>query len=231
MTYRPVDVLINIQNSLGSILLGGVVIFVGYYLCYGEAIRLGFRDKTHAIPVFANMYFFAHDTIFIALFQRWFYEVNTWLYRLFWVGLVVFTVLEVIVHYQTLKYSRQDLFPHLSQQQYIFAYIGMQFAIGILFWFIYTQIDDFLYLISFASTVIISVAFMLPLLHARSSQKGQSRLLAASLIISPIGFFFLFLPAMSSYFASLPYYAVGFVTVVVAVIYMWVLPRYPAYKV
>lgn len=230
MTYSVDEVLSNIQHSLGSILLGGVVIFVGYYLCYGEAIRLGFRDRTHAIPVFANMYFFAHDMIFIALFRRWFYEIDSWLYRLFWIGLVVFTILEMIVHYQTLQYSQRDLFPHLNRQQFMAAYAGMQLAIGVLFWFIYTQISDYLYLISFASTVIISVALMLPLLQSRASQKGQSRLLAASLIVSPIGFFFLFLPAMSHYFASPPYYAVGFVTVVTAVIYMWVLPRYPVYK-
>lgn len=229
MTYSTNEVLANIQNSIGSILLGGVVIFVGYYLFYGEAIRLGFRDKTHAVPVFANMYFFAHDIIFIALFQRWFYEVDNWLYRVFWFGLVVFTALEVIVHYQTIQYSQQDLLPGLDRRQYLLAYSGMQLAIGILFWFIYTQIADYLFLISFASTVIVSVAFMLPLLHARSNQKGQSRLLAASLIISPVGFFFLFLPSMSGYFASSPYYIMGIVTVLIAVIYMWCLPRYPAY--
>lgn len=229
MTYPMNEVLANLQNSIGSVLLGGAVIFVGYYLFYGEAIRLGFRDKTHAVPVFANMYFFAHDMLFISLFQRWFYEIDHWLYRAFWFGLIAFTALEVVVHYQTIRYSLQDLFPGLDRRQSLLAYSGMQLAIGILFWFIYTQIADDLFLISFASTVIVSVAFMLPLLLARSSQKGQSRLLAASLIISPVGFFFLFLPSMSRYFASPPYYIVGAVTVAIAVIYMWCLPRYPVY--
>lgn len=229
MTYPVDEVLANIQNSIGAVLLSGAVIFVGYYLYYGEAIRLGFRDKTHAVPIFANMYFFAHDLVFASLFQRWFYEIDHWLYRAFWFGLVVFTVLEGVVHYQTLRYSQRDLFPTLTRRQYVFVYAGMQLAIGILFWFIYTQLDDYLFLISFTSTVIVSVAFMLPLLHARASQKGQSRLLAASLIISPIGFFFLFLPVMSRYFASLPYLVMGITTVAVAVIYMWYLPRHPAY--
>lgn len=229
MTYPVDEVLSNIQNSLGAVLLAGAVIFVGYYLYYGEAIRLGFRDKTHAVPVFANMYFFAHDMIFASLFQRWFGEIDHWLYRAFWFGLVAFTVLECVVHYQTLRFSQADLFPTLSRRQYFVAYAGMQAAIGVLFWFIYTQIADYLFLISFTSTVIVSVALMLPLLHARGNQKGQSRLLAASLIISPIGFFFLFLPAMSSYFTSLPYILMGITTVAVAVIYFWRLPHYPAY--
>jgi len=229
MTYPINEVFANIQNSIGNILLGGGVIFIGYYLCYGEAIRLGFRDKTHAIPVFANMYFFAHDVIFVSLFHRWFYEMDNWLYRAFWFGLIAFTVLEVAVHYQTLQFSQQDLFPGLTRPQYLLAYGSMQLAIGILFRFIYTNIADYLYLISFASTVIISVAFMLPLLYARSNQRGQSRLLATSLIISPIGFFFLFLPSMSHYFASLPYYMMGIVTVAASLIYWWRLPHYPAY--
>ena len=229
MTYSVDMVLANIQNSIWSVLLGGAVIFVGYYLYYGESIRLGFRDETHTVPVFANMYFFAHDVFFLALFQRWFFEIDHWLYRAFWFGLVIFTGLECVVHYQTLRYSQQDLFPRLNRRQYLIAYAGMQLAVGVLFWFIHTQIADYLFLISFASTIVVSVAFMLPQLCARASQKGQSRLLSASLIISPIGFFFLFLPAMSSYFASLPYILLGITTVIVAVIYAWCLPRYPAY--
>lgn len=229
MTYAANEVVSNIQNSLVAVLLAGAVIFIGYYLFYGEAIRLGFRDKTHSVPLFANMYFFAHDIIFISLFSRWFNEVGHWLYGAFWFGLVAFTVLEVIVHYQTIRYSQQDLFPKLTRRQFLITYAGMQLAIGILFWFIYTQIDDFLFLITFASTVIVSVALMLPLLHSRGSQKGQSRILAASLIISSFGFFFMFLPTMSSYFASLPYIVMGITTVVVALIYMWSLSRYPKY--
>jgi hypothetical protein len=230
MTYPLDQVLANIQNSILAVLLSGAVINLGYFLFYGEAIRLGFRDKTHAVPVFANMYFFGHDLIFVFLFQRWFYEIDCWLFRAFWFGIVVFTLLEVVVHYQTLRYSHRELFPRLTYRQYLFAYAGMQLAIGVLFWFIYTQIDDYLYLISFTSTIIVSVAFMLPLLHARGNQKGQSRLLAASLIVSTIGFFFLFLPVMSCYFASWPYRIMGVATLVVAVIYMGCLSRYPAYE-
>lgn len=230
MTYAVSDVVNNLQNSLGLILLGGAIIFVGYYLYYGEAIRLGFRHQTHAVPLFANMYFFAHDVIFISLFRRWFYEVDHWLYRAFWFGLVAFTVLELIVHYQTVRFSQQALFPALNQRQYWLAYGATQLAIGVLFWFIYSQIDDFLFLISFASTVIVSVALMLPLLHGRGSARGQSRLLATSLIISPVGFFFVFLPAMSSYFLSLPYLLVGVTTVVVAIVYWQRLSRYPPYS-
>ena len=229
MTYDVDQVLATVQHQIGAVLLSGAVIFVGYYLYYGEAIRLGFRDRTHAVPVFANMYFFAHDLLFLLLFRRWFYEIDHWLYRAFWVGLLVFTGLECVVHYQTLRYSRQELFPTLSQRQYVLAYAGMQAAIGSLFWFIYTQLADYLFLISFSSTVIVSVAFMLPFLHARGTQKGQSRVLAISLIISPIGFFFLFLPVLSPYFASLPYRVMGIVTVAIAVVYLWRLGRYPAY--
>jgi hypothetical protein len=105
----------------------------------------------------------------------------------------------------------------------------MQLAVSIVFWFMYSQIDDYFYLFSIASSIVVSVAVMLPLLHARDSQKGQSRILAASLIISPIGFFFLFLPAMSDYFLGFPYIAMGVTTVITASVYFWSLPSFSEY--
>lgn len=231
IAYEVNDVLNNIDTRLGIVLLFGAIIFVGAYIQYFEGIRLGFRDKTHAIPLFANMYFFAHDLLFIAMFNHWFSEINHWLFKLFWVGLIIFSLLECVVHYQTLKYSREDLLPMLTQNQYIVAYIAIQAAITILFWFIYSHLNDPLFLISFASTEIISNALNIPMLLSRKSRKGQSMLLAFGLLIgSNIAYFFLFAPTMSDAFATPVYYVTGLVLVLLNLTYMWALSRYPAYK-
>jgi hypothetical protein len=204
ITYTIPEVLNNIDSHLAAALLAGIMIFVGAFIQYFEGIRLGFRHKTHAIPVFANMYFFAHDLLFVGLFTHWFVEVNHWLFKLFWVGIVIFTVLECVVHYQTIKFSRSDLFPGLNQQQYIIVYVALQVVVVALFWFIYSHLDDPLFLISFATTEIISNVFNIPMLLKRRSRQGQSFLLAWGLLLgSNISFFFLFLPLLSNSTESL----------------------------
>lgn len=176
MTYSVEDVLSNLNHGLGAVLAGGAVIFVSYYLYLIEAVRLGFKHRTHAVPLFGNMFFFAHDVTFLLLYQRWFHGVDHWLFPAFWFGFLPFTALECVVHYQTLRYSRRELFPTLTSTQSVLAYGCLQLAIIVLFWFIRTQLDDPLYSISICSTVILSVALGMPFLHARRSRRGQSHL-------------------------------------------------------
>lgn len=88
--YSVDEVLSNLARLLGLLLAAGGVAFVGYYLYYIEAIRLGFRDRTHGVPVFANMYNTAHDVLFVSYFRRWFFEVDHWLFKVFWVALLIF---------------------------------------------------------------------------------------------------------------------------------------------
>lgn len=227
--YSPAEVLANIDRSLWTVVAAGAVLFVGAYGMYIEAIRLGFRDKTHAIPLFANMYFFAHDIFFIALYDRWFHEVNHVLYKLFWVGLVIFTLLEVVVHYQALKYSREELFPSLTQKQYVLAYVVMQVAVGVFFWFVFSQLDDYLYLVNFCATIVLSNAFNVPLLISRNSQRGQSRLLTRATLMMVVGFFFLLAPQLSIYFATPVFWTLGLCTVALNLLYAHCLARYPRY--
>ena len=220
MTYTYQEVLLAIDNSLVTILIAGGISFIGYYLYYIQGIRVGFRDKTHAIPVFGNMYFFAHDLVFVGHFDRWFNEVDHWLFKVFWVALLVFAILELIVHYQTIKFSRETLFPNLSGGTWLAAYIGLQLAVFAAFWFIFSLLDDHLFLIQFAITVVISVALMPIMLRNRQSTSGQSELIAWALIITPAVFFFAFLPQVSTYFYSGHFILMGLATVGVGIWYL-----------
>jgi len=231
LTYSAEEILQTFDTRLVLILLTGGVVFVGAFTQYLEAIRLGFRDKTHTIPIYANMYFFAHDILFVLLIEHWFVEVGHWLYKVFWVGLFIFTVLECVVHYQTIKYSRAELFPDLTQRQYIIVYFLLQIAITVLFVFIWSQLDDPLFLFSFALTEVVSNMFNIPMLMRRRSRKGQSFRYAAGLMIgSNIGYFFLFLPTASADFIHPVYIAMGITVTVANLTYMWLLTKYPPYE-
>ncbi|MFL5357737.1 hypothetical protein [Archangium sp.] len=222
--YSIQEVLNNIDAKTAIILASGIVVLVGAFLMYGEAIRLGFRDKTHSIPLFANMYFFAHDLFFVAKYDYWFHGVGHWLFKLFWVALLVFTLLELVVHYQTLKYSRKELFPMLTQAQYVLVYVALQGGVVVLFWFVYSVLEDPLFLINFALTEILSSTLLLPLLWSRRSAQGQSMLLGSAVLVgADVGYFLLLLPLMAHEFATPVIYSLGGVLAVLTLGYLWAL--------
>lgn len=222
--YSIQEVLNNVDAKTAIILASGIVVLVSAFLTYGEGIRLGFRDKTHSIPLFANMYFFAHDLFFVAKYDYWFHGVGHWLFKLFWVALLVFTLLELVMHYQTLKYSRGELFPMLTQGQYVGVYVVLQVGVGVLFWFIYSVLDDPLFLIHFGLTEIVWSTLLLPLLWSRRSARGQSMLLGSSVLVGAgVGYFMLLLPLMSHAFATPVVYALGAVLTAQMLGYLWAL--------
>lgn len=228
--YCVNEIINTFDTSIGLILLTGAFFLTASYIYYIEAIRLGFRDKTHAVPIFANMYIFAHDITFLLLANRWFNEVHHWLYKVFWFAVIIFVIMESVVHYQTIKYSGKDLFPQLGQQQYLLIYLLMQIGVAILFYFIYTQLNDFLFLIHFTLTIIILNALNIPMLISRGSGKGQSMVTAFSILIGPnIVLFLFFLPLLASYFRSLPFILMGIGVTILNLIYIWLLTKYPKY--
>jgi hypothetical protein len=231
--YSTQEVLTTIDTHMVWVLLAGAAVMGGAYTQYIRAIQMGFRHRTHALPVFANMYFFAHDVMFAARYQHWFSEINHWMFKLFWFAIIPFVALECVVHYQTLKYSREELFPgrNLTQRQYVIAYLAMQLGVAAVFGYIYSLLDDPLFLLNFSLTEIVSNAFNLPMLLSRRSRKGQSLVLAGGLLLgSNIGFFFLLMPVLSPTFTRLPFLAVGVCVTGMNLFYMWLLRKHPPYE-
>lgn len=226
MTYSAQEVVANLNASLWPLLLTGALSFIGYFVYYGEAIRLGAKQKTFSVPVVGNMYFFAHDIVFLFLFDYWFNEVDHWLFQVFWFGILAFTILELVVHFQTIRYGLQEVFPNLPRTQALMTYVAMQLAIGVLFWFAFYLIEDPLYFIHFSMTVALSTVLMHPMVKRRGSAKGQSTVLAMSLILTPAIFYFGFLQLAAEFFQSLPYLLMGLVTVGMAVLYFFNLRKH-----
>lgn len=228
--YTIPEVLTNLDTQLTAILIAGIVMFCGAFLYYGEAVRIGFKHKTHAIPLFANLYFFTHDMAYILLFRRWFFEVDHWFFKLMWVGLAAFNVLELIVLYQTIKFSRQELFPMLTQRQYVAVLGALQVSVAILFWWLYTNITDPLFLLHFAITVVVASITGLPLYLRRRNGQGQSTVLIVGIIIMALGFFFGYLPTMASHFNQPANYAVGALIILINLVHLWALNRFASNK-
>ena len=74
--------------------------------------------------------------------------------------------------YQTVVYSRAEVFPKLNLWQSIVACIGAQVLAYCVFWWLMSAIRDPFYFHMFATTVLLSSLFNIPMMRARGSRKG-----------------------------------------------------------
>jgi hypothetical protein len=188
LSYDPAAVAANTAHDMLWITAACVLSFIGAYMQYFGAIQMGFKHKTHSIPLACNLWFFAHDTTYIVNFHHWFTEVDFWMVRGFWFALVVYATCETVVTMQILRYSRADLFPGLSLVQALLCYAGLQvFAYGLFWWFI-SMIRDPYYLLCFSTTVILSPLFNINMMRARGSRRGFSMFMLIGFVLLTIGF-------------------------------------------
>ncbi len=188
LSYDPATVVSRTAQYMFWILGACALSFIGAYMQYFGAIQMGFRHKTHSIPLIGNLWFFAHDTTFVVNFRHWFHDVDFWLVHAFWFALVVFAICESVVTYQILRYSRRELFPGMTLLQALACYIGLQlFAYGV-FWFYLSMIRDPYYLLSFATTVVLAPLLNIPMMRARGSRRGFSLSMLIGFVFLTLGF-------------------------------------------
>jgi hypothetical protein len=130
----------DVKSTLGAIdanliwLLvfgGGSLIF--NFLFFGAAIANGFRDKAVSMPIGSTLIFFAHDLLYLLMFDKWFGVYQHWFPMLFWVGLVITLCMECVFLHITIKFGRAEYAPQLTQNQYrnlvLAAVVGVFIAI------------------------------------------------------------------------------------------------------
>lgn len=188
MTYDAAGVVAATRAHLVPIVGACALSFVGAYLQYFGAIRGGFRDRTHSIPLVGNLWFFAHDTTFVANFHHWFHEVDFWLVKAFWFALVVFALCETVVTIQILRFSRQELFPGMNAGRAFVTYAGLQVMTYGVFWWLLSMIQDPFYYLSFATTVVLAPMFNIAMMRSRGSRRGFSQPMLVGFVFLSAGF-------------------------------------------
>ncbi|HKY91538.1 MAG TPA: hypothetical protein VJM11_10885 [Nevskiaceae bacterium] len=187
-SYDAARVVAATQANLVPIVGACAISFVGAYLQYFGAIRGGFRDRTHSIPLVGNLWFFAHDTTFIVNFHHWFHEVDFWLVKAFWFALVIFAICETVVTIQILRFSRQELFPGMGTAQALATYAGLQVMTYGVFWWFLSMIQDPFYYLSFATTVVLAPMFNIAMMRSRGSRRGFSQPMLIGFVLLSAGF-------------------------------------------
>jgi hypothetical protein len=210
--------------------IAGGILLLSAYVQMGEAVRLGFAHRSHAVPLFPLMFFFAHDVTYLALYDYWFeivrhpgFEMNYWTF-------IPYPIAQAIILYQVIRYSRHDLFPGASLGQSILILAALQAATFVAFWWLRAQIGDPLFLVVGVMTQILSHAFNIPMLLRRGSRKGQSLLYAGNVLVGAgITTFFFAFPLFDPIFRTPLHYALGVAVVGLGVAYLWLLARTPVY--
>ena len=188
LSYDPTGLMQQTKSNMIWILGACVLSFVGAYMQYFGAISMGFKHRTHSIPLIGNLWFFAHDTTYVMNFHHWFFESDFWLVKAFWFALVVFACCETVVTYQIMRFSRQELFPGMSLPKALASYIGLQLFTYGLFWWFLSMIHDPYYLLSFTTTVILAPLLNIALMRSRGSRRGFSMTMLVGFVLLSVGF-------------------------------------------
>lgn len=188
LSYDPATVARLTQSNMIWILGACTVSFIGAYIQYFGAITMGFRDRTHSIPLLGNLWFFAHDTTYVVNVHHWFFDEGFWLVKAFWGALLVFACCESVVTYQILRFSSAELFPGQSHLQAGLNYLGLQLFTYGLFWWFLSMIRDPYYLLCFSTTVVIAPMFNISMMRKRGSRRGFSMFLLSGFIPLTVGF-------------------------------------------
>jgi hypothetical protein len=188
--YDAQTVIQHTHDRLGFILIAAGVSAVGGYMQYLGAMRRGARDKTFCIPLATNLWNFAHDTTFVASYRSWFHseDHDFWLLKLFWVGLIVFSIFEVVVICQILRWGREDLFGGGSLVRALLIYAVLQAMVFGIFWWFQEITADPLEYYGLTTTVIMASAFNIPMMKSRGSRRGMSEFILWGYLILSAGF-------------------------------------------
>lgn len=212
--YDVQDVISNMAQHKSILDICTPIVISLAFVQYLAAIWIGFRDKSHAIPIAANTFFFAHDTTFLARGD---------LFSIVWIPL------QIIVAYQIIAYSRREVGIGETIATALGSYAAITAGMYILVWWAEDLLIDPLHIKLFAVMFGICSFFNIPMLLRRGSRKGQSLILAWALFIQAPICFFIQQPLWTASMANRTWYLAGIGLTVLAGVYLVMLNRAPAY--
>jgi hypothetical protein len=227
--YNGAAALAGHERFLWIVLPFCLISFAGAYMQYFGAIRNGFRDRTHSIPLGCNLWFFAHDTTYVAHFEHWFGTVDHWLVKGFWVALLIFACCEMVVLYQMFRFSRAKLFPGFTALQAALTLLFAQSCAYVVFWWFLDLARDPIYLISFTTTVFLTPALTIPMMLMRGTRQGFSPFMLTGFILLSAGFY-PWVYFVDPLFQSPVYLAFGAANILVSLIPLWLYFKLPEYQ-
>lgn len=167
LSYDAATIIANMSARLPWVLLFAGLAFLGGFVQMIGGLYMGFKHRTHGVPLFCAAFFFAHDATFFLNYRYWLYEVDFWMMQGAWFMMGFYMLTELVVMYQRLKYSREEVFPGMGFAPALLllaSIVVLNFAV---FWWLMSLIRDPPYLTKFASTVLLGPVWLIPMMRAR----------------------------------------------------------------
>jgi hypothetical protein len=165
-------VVANTAARVPWVLLFSGLAFLGGFVQMIAGLWMGFKHKTHGVPLLCAAWFFAHDTTYFLNYNHWFHEQDFWVAQGAWFQMGFYMITELIVMFQIMKYSRAEVFPGMGFLQALLSLFGVVVLNFALFWWFMSMLNDPLYLLKMASTVLMGPVWLIPMMRARGSRKG-----------------------------------------------------------
>jgi hypothetical protein len=177
--YDPTAVLHSIdQHKLA--LVPCALAFVLNYVWFIDGMRIARRERRYSMPIAATYVFMAHDIAYVAHFSRWFGDDGHWFSKLFWVGMALSIVMELILLAQTIRYGHAEHAPAWSQGMWTGAVLAGLVATMTIWWFAIGTFDDHLFLMSLGLVTAAYPPMGMALLLHRRGAAGQTVLMWAA---------------------------------------------------
>lgn len=171
-----------------------------------------------------TLFWFAHDTSFVARRELWFDVYHSWYLELFWVLLLGTIVLETLYIIQAIKYARREWAPQLSQRAFAGLCLLMVVVAVVIWAAIKAALNDPLYIVAFGLTVVVYPLSAIPMMLRRGSSKGQSSLMWFGYMGLAVGYFLATILYFGSAFRSWTWVGLGLISIT-AGFFGWILSQ------
>lgn len=227
--------LANLNELYLPVYIGWIIAMICFYIYYMACILRARRDKRCGMPWQANMWNFANDFVYVVSFSSWWNPsspTHHWVTMFLWVGLVIWFIMEFIVHYQTIKYDlTTEMFPHAkSKSTALLMYWGVQVCFVAGYWFIWSMMDDPLVHIMFLTTFTGCLIFNFQMMSKRGSTRGIAPVVPWVLLIAQVAGYFIILPSADPVMANFYTYFMGTCATALGIAFVYMYKKLPRYK-
>lgn len=228
--YTIDEVIRNIDANAFWVSVGGLLAMLTGYLQCIESVRLGSRDRTHSVPIAVATFWLAHDSYYTFCYFTGHGVSNHWFFAGGGYAILPFMLFHLVIAYQIIVYSGREIGLGKTMGQIVVNYVLIQVAMYIFFVFMRSAMSDQLYLTTSGISMWVQTAFMIPMMIARKSKKGQSLFLAIVLGVTiPLAQLFYF-PLLADYYSSPIVIAMWLAHLGIGFAYIIMVARAPAYR-
>ena len=171
--YDTQTVLTSIDANVVPVLVLCALSLVGNYIYWIQNLLIGFKYKIHTMPIGCLFFFLSHDATYVAMYSKWFHEINHWFPKLFWFGLCLTVMMELAFFVMILKFARKEVMPEVSQRLFTLSMLGGLVAVFVAWMVVKITMDDELFLIIFGVTIFWCSPFTFAMMASRKSALGQ----------------------------------------------------------